>query len=107
MTDPDSLLRLGQSLDTLSLSFKPLTISGTVVFVEGQNAFINLGSEDGVRPGQEILVHRDPMAKDAATGEIGQLRVVEVRGPHLSLARIVSGQKSIRVKDKISVTVIR
>jgi len=107
MTDPDSLLRLGQSLDTLSLSFKPLTISGTVVFVEGQNAFINLGSEDGVRPGQEILVHRDPMAQDAAAGEIGQLRVVEVRGPHLSLARIVNGQKSIRVKDKISVTVIR
>ncbi|MDP2886955.1 MAG: hypothetical protein Q8P51_18270 [Ignavibacteria bacterium] len=107
MTDPDSLLRLGQSMDTLSLSFKPSTISGTVVFVEGENAFINLGSEDGVRPGQQILVHRDPMAQDAATGAIGQLHVVEVRGPHLSLARIVNGQKSIRVKDKISVSVIR
>lgn len=107
MTDPDSLLRLGQSLDTLSLSFKPSTFSGTVVFVEGENAFINLGSEDGVRPGQQILVHRDPMAQDASTDAIGQLHVVEVRGPHLSLARIVNGQKSIRVKDKVSVTVIR
>jgi hypothetical protein len=106
-TDPDSLIRLGQSLDTLSLSFEPLTISGTVVFVEGENTFINLGSEDGVRPGQQILVHRDPMAKDAGTGAIGELHVVEVRGPHLSLARIVNGQKSIRAKDKVSVTVIR
>lgn len=107
MSNPDSLLRLGQTLDSISLNFKPKTISGVVVFVEGESAFINLGSEDGVRVGQRIPVYRNQMGPGSETDAIGELRVAEVRGPHLSLVRILSGQKAIKVRDKITVTVVR
>jgi hypothetical protein len=107
MTNPDSLLRLGQSMDTISMSFKPVEISGVVVFVERVSAFINLGSEDGIQVAQTIPVYGNPMEQNAAAGPIGELTVLEVRGPHLSLTRILSGEKSIRVRDKVSVTVLR
>jgi hypothetical protein len=107
MTNPDSVLRLGRSLDTLSLKYKPRGVLGEVIFVEGQSAFINLGNEDGVRMGQQILVYRDQVSMKSETESVGELRVTEFRGAHLSLTRITSGQNSIRVKDKISITVMR
>ena len=107
MTNPDSVLRLGLSLDSLSLKFKPRTVLGEVILVEGQSAFINLGSEDGVRLGQQIRVYRDQISMKSETESVGELLVTEIRGSHLTLARIVSGQNSIRVKDKISITVFR
>jgi len=107
MTNPDSVLRLGQSLDSISLKFKPRPVVGEVVLVEEQSAFINLGNEDGVRMGQQILVYRDQVSMKSETEPVGELRVTEFRGAHLTLTRIVSGQKSIRVKDKISITVMR
>lgn len=107
MTDPDSLLKLGKMLDSISLMFKPMTIWGNIVFVEGENAFISLGSEDGIRAGQQLAVFRNAMAQDASAGPVGEVVVTDVRGPHLSLARIVKGQKSLKVKDRVSVTVVR
>ena len=107
MSNPDSLLRLGQMLDSISLNFKPTTIWGTIVFIEGESAFINLGSDDGIRQGQQLLVYKNLMAQEAAIGVIGELLVSEVRGPHLSLARIVKGQKILKARDRISITVVR
>jgi hypothetical protein len=107
MTNPDSVLHLGQSLDSISFSFKPKALLGEVVFVEGQSAFISLGSEDGVRMGQQILVYRGQVPVKSETEPVGELRVTELRGAHLSLTRIVSGQNSIRIKDRISVMVFR
>ena len=107
MTNPDSVLRLGQSLDSISLKFKPRVVLGEVILVEGQSAFINLGNEDGVRMGQQILVYRDQVSMKSETESVGELRVTEFRGTHLSLTRITSGQNSIRIKDKISITVMR
>jgi hypothetical protein len=107
MTNPDSVLHLGQSLDSISFSFRPKPVIGEVILVEGQSAFINLGSEDGVRMGQQILVYRDQVSLKSETESVGELRVTEFRGAHLSLTRIVSGQRSIHVKDKFSITVMR
>lgn len=107
MTNPDSLLRFGQMLDSISLNFKPMTIWGNIIFIEGESAFINLGSDDGIRAGQQLVVYKNLMAQDASIGVIGELQVTEVRGPHLSLAKIVKGQKLLKVRDRISVTVVR
>lgn len=107
MTNPDSLLHLGQMLDSISLNFKPTTIWGAIVFIEGESAFINLGSEDGIRPGQQLLVYKNLVAQEASAGVVGELQVTEVRGPHLSLAKIVKGQKILKVRDRISITVVR
>ncbi|MBI3587108.1 MAG: hypothetical protein HY088_08270, partial [Ignavibacteriales bacterium] len=43
-TTPDSLLALAQSLDSISISFRHRTISGSIVFIEANNVFLNLGS---------------------------------------------------------------
>lgn len=107
MTNPDSLLHFGQMLDSISLNFKPMTIWGNIVFIEGESAFINLGSEDGIRSGQQLPVYKNLMAQEASAGIVGELQVTEVRGPHLSLARIVKGQKFLKVRDRISITVVR
>ncbi len=107
MSNPDSLLRFGKMLDSISLNFKPMTIWGNIVFIEGESAFISLGSEDGVRTGQQLVVYRNLMGQEASAGVIGELLVTEVRGPHLSLTKIVKGQKSLEVRDRISVTVVR
>jgi hypothetical protein len=107
MTNPDSVLHLGLSLDSISFSFRPRAVLGEVILVEGQSVFINLGSEDGVRLGQQILVYRDQVSMKSETESVGELRVTEFRGAHLSLTRIVSGQRSIHVKDKFSISVMR
>ena len=107
MTNPDSLLKLGKMLDSISLTFKPITIWGAIVFLEGENAFISLGSEDGVRAGQQLAVFPNAMAHNASAGPVGEVLVTDVRGAHLSLARIVKGQKTLKVKDRVSVTVVR
>jgi hypothetical protein len=107
MTNPDSVLHLGQSIDSISLKFQPKAVVGEVVLVEGESAFINLGNEDGLRMGQQILVYRDQVSMKSGTDSVGELRVTEFRGAHLTLTRIVNGQKSIHVKDKFSITVLR
>ncbi len=110
-TTPDSLLTLAQSMDSISISFRHLTISGSIVFIEANNVFLNLGSEDGIRVGQRVLVYAagsEPSEqKNNKAGTVGELQVLEVRGPHLSHTRIISGEGKIKIKDKVQVTVIK
>ncbi|MGB2868921.1 MAG: hypothetical protein WBD36_10745, partial [Bacteroidota bacterium] len=72
-------------------------------------------SEDGVRKGQFVSVY--PQArkeKDAsdvkiAKGfdrKIGELEIVEIRGPHLSLARIKDGKGEVKQKDRIRIRLL-
>ncbi|MBM4160927.1 MAG: hypothetical protein FJ217_07500 [Ignavibacteria bacterium] len=104
MTSADSLLLYSQSLDSISLGFRSTTITGAVVFIEGKSAFINLGSEDGVRSKLRLYVYRDV---DQTRTRVGELEVVDVRGPHLSLATVISAEKEIKAKDQVVVTIIR
>ena len=104
MTSADSLLLYSQSLDSISLGFKPTTITGAVVFIEGKSAFINLGSEDGVRLKQRLYVYRDV---DQTRTRVGELEIVDVRGRHLSLATVISVEGEIMAKDQVIVTIIR
>lgn len=110
-TTPDSLLTLAQSLDSISISFRHRTISGSIVFIEANNVFLNLGSEDGIKAGQRVFVYAAGLEpseqKNNGPGKVGELQVVEVRGPHLSHTRIVSGEGKIKIKDKVQVTVVK
>jgi hypothetical protein len=106
-TSPDSLLAYVQGLDTLSLSLRTETITGFVVFVEGENAFINLGSEDLLRVGQKVKVYKEGSTAEHSSDLVGELEVSELRGPHLSLTKVLKGHGSIKSRDKVSVTVTR
>ncbi|MEX1276172.1 MAG: hypothetical protein WEB62_07090 [Bacteroidota bacterium] len=106
-TSPDSLLALVQALDTLSLLLKQETLRGLVIFIEGASAFINLGSEDGMRVGQKVKVYKEASSMGNAVDQVGELEITDVRGPHLSLARIVSGDGAIRKNDAVFTIVTR
>lgn len=106
-TSPDSLLALVQALDTLSLSLKQETLRGSVIFIEGGSAFINLGSDDGVKVRQKVRVFTGPTSLGNTEDQVGELEITDVRGPHLSLARILTGDGVIRKDDTVLTVIIR
>jgi hypothetical protein len=75
-------------------------VAGKVARVDGGTLYLNVGSEGGVKEGDEFNVFRmgDPI-KDPDTGEVlgqnetkvGRLRVEKVMGPRLSTGRAISG----------------
>ncbi len=102
IVNPDSLAKAAEQ-DTLSLQFRFIT--GFVIFIENDRAFVNVGSEDGVRKGMELFVYSQAQGRMGAP-EIGTLEVLEVRGPHLSLAQIRRGKGVIKERDRVRVKVL-
>lgn len=75
-------------------------ISGKIANVDGGTIYVNVGSEAGVKEGDEFNVMRvGKQIKDPDTGEVlgqeeskvGRLRISAVKGPRLSLATPVNG----------------
>lgn len=102
LVSPDSLAKVADQ-DTLSLQFRFVT--GFVMFIENDRAFVNLGSEDGVRKGMELFVYAESRERMDAP-EVGTLEVLEVRGPHLSLVQIRRGKGDIKERDRVRVRVL-
>ena len=105
------------SVDTLSVEpvaadsgqivFRGRVMRGMISFVEGDEAFVTLGVEDGVQKGQLASVYADTShAGPARLVKIGAVELVEIRGPHLSLARIRSGKSEIRSRQEVRVRVL-
>ncbi|HAL55968.1 MAG TPA: hypothetical protein DCP63_05720 [Bacteroidetes bacterium] len=105
LSSSDSLLLYGQSLDNISLSLKPVIITGAIVFLEGKSVFINLGSDDGIYVGQHLDVFDE--GRESTRKRKGEIEILDVRGPHLSHAQILIGHKELKVKDKVMVTLIK
>lgn len=104
LVNPDSLAKLAEG-DTLSFRFKFIT--GFVVFLEGDHVFVNLGSEDGVKKGEVLLVYPHTQElTDSSYKEIGTLQIIEVRGPHLALAQLTTGKGAIKERDRVRVKVV-
>lgn len=75
-------------------------VAGKVALVDASGIYVNVGSEAGIQAGHTFeVVRRGKVIRDPDTGEIlgadetrvGQIQVVEVRGPRLSLCRVTSG----------------
>ncbi len=75
-------------------------ISGKIANVDGGTIYVNVGSEAGVKEGDEFNVMRvGKQIKDPDTGEVlgaeeskvGRVRITAVKGARLSLATAVSG----------------
>ena len=99
--------KLADSLSKKSLSSSGMGgasdasgLAGKVARVDGGTLYLNVGSEAGVKEGDEFNVFRmgNPI-KDPDTGEVlgqnetkvGRLRVEKVMGPRLATARAISG----------------
>jgi curli biogenesis system outer membrane secretion channel CsgG len=75
-------------------------LAGKIARVDGGTLYLNVGSEGGVKEGDEFNVFRmGAPIKDPDTGEVlgqnetkvGRLKIDKVMGPRLSTARTVSG----------------
>lgn len=109
---PDSVQLSVDALDSNSIIFRSTVITGSVVFVEGKDVFINLGKEDGVRVGQRVVIYeegeelRDPVTSKVlgyTDRRIGLIEIIEVRGPHLSLGIAREGMVKITKKARVRI----
>jgi curli biogenesis system outer membrane secretion channel CsgG len=75
-------------------------IVGKIAKADGGTLYVNVGSEGGVKEGDEFTVYRvGEQIKDPDTGEVlganetkvGRVRITSVKGPRLSAAAVVSG----------------
>lgn len=75
-------------------------ISGKIANAEGGTLYLNIGSEAGVKEGDEFTVYRvGKVIKDPDTGEVlgqdeskvGRVKVTAVKGPRMSTATSTSG----------------
>jgi curli biogenesis system outer membrane secretion channel CsgG len=103
------VMKLADSLSQKSLSTSGLGgasdasgISGKIAKADGSTIYLNVGSEAGIKEGQEFDVFRvGDTIKDPDTGEVlgtnekkvGRIKVDAVRGPRLSTATPVSGSQ--------------
>ncbi len=89
--------------DSLRITFRERVVEGRIVFLEGMDAFIDLGSDDALREGQTIPV-LDGSGPDAR--QVGTLKVAQIRGPHLALTRITAGADSVRSSHVVRVRIV-
>lgn len=93
----------GDWSDSLHIDFRERVVEGKIVYIEGNDAFISLGSDDGVREGQVL-----PVLERVGDGsrQVAALRVVQVRGPHLTLTRFISGADSATTASTVRLRVL-
>lgn len=95
-------------VDTTAINVRGRIVRGSVLFVEGDEAFVSLGTLDGVLKGQTIACFDagDQQESKPADEPVSLLVLTDVRGPHLSLARIQSGKDKIKAKMEVRARVI-
>jgi TolB-like protein len=80
-----------------------------IVSVDGAEAYINRGFEDGLRVGDQFAVYtRGSELLDPETGEhlgysdrkVGAIRVIFVKAAHLSRAKVIEGEGEVKPGDE-------
>ncbi len=91
-------------------------INGEIVIVDGDEVFINLGSQDGLKVGDMLPVFSgekdivDPNTGDVLGSreeKVGEVQVIEIRAEHLCLATIISGKENITVQQRVRKVIVR
>ena len=99
-----------------SINLKRQLINGEIVLVDGDDVFINLGTEDGVRIGDVLPVYdigkeiRDTKTQNLLgmkDEKIGEIQIIELRAAHLAMATVISGKNSIKPQQRIRKILIR
>ncbi|MFA5832035.1 MAG: hypothetical protein WDA22_01030 [Bacteroidota bacterium] len=99
-----------------SMTLTRQLINGEVVIVDGDEVFLNLGSQDGIKIGDVLPVFTggqevtDPHTGDVLGSrdeKVGEVQVIEIRAEHLSLATIINGKGNIIPKQRIRKVLVR
>ncbi len=94
--------------DTTDIIFRGRVVRGALIYLEGDDAFISLGDLDGVQKGQMVTVfaEKEPGISPGSEVKVGLLEITQVRGPHLSLAKIRTGKENLKQKMEVRARVI-
>ena len=87
-------------------------IQGSIVYVDSkdpENTYINIGSDKGAAPNQELNVYTVESLIDPDTGDVlgvipklvGVIRVIEVQSDRLSRVQIIEGFGEIKKGDRV------
>ncbi|MEI7907547.1 MAG: hypothetical protein WCI84_09365 [Bacteroidota bacterium] len=99
-----------------AITLKRQLINGEIVIVDDDQAFINLGSQDGIKIGDILPVFGgEKNVTDPKTGErlgsreekTGEVQVIEIRAEHLCLSAIISGKGKIIPKQRVRKIIVR
>ncbi|MGY8823066.1 MAG: hypothetical protein ACKVJG_03885 [Candidatus Latescibacterota bacterium] len=101
-----TMLVMAEILSGLESLFQPdeLNLDGSmaeVLSVYGDDIYINVGSENGLRAGYRFGVHPGIKRKDGASGLIGVIEVKEVIGARLSSVTVLEGAERIQAGDRL------
>ncbi len=96
--------RIGPAPDSIPEAEPPAGITGKIAMVDGSEAYINLGSGQGIRKGQLLVIFATTPVFDPDTGEIlgsvnqrvGKAEIVEVKTDRFSRIKILEGMDDIR-----------
>ena len=67
----------------------------------GDFVMLNLGSKDGIKKGDYYRVYLGTKAVEAVEKVHGKVKVIEVVGHHLALAKIVEGRFEVEAGDEV------
>jgi hypothetical protein len=100
-----------KSSDDDSVLMRKEFITGRILFFDKEKAFINLGSSDEITKGEKLLVlypTPDLSNIDKKNDKVaGFLEVLEVRGQHISICKIIDGNDKIKEKFIIQKLIIK
>jgi len=101
-----TMVAMAEILSGLEALFQPdeLNLDGSmaeILSVYGEDIYINVGSENGLRVGYRFGIHPGIKREDGASGLIGILEVKEVIGARLSSVRVLEGAELIQAGDRL------
>lgn len=89
----------------------PLGLKGSIVKMRGTQAYVDLGTENSISPGQVFHVYsRREKIINTQTGKIlgnispvlvGRIKIIEVSDKRFSAAEIIEGRENIQEKDMV------
>jgi hypothetical protein len=98
-----------------SLMLKKGYIYGTIIMLQDEDLFIDLGSSDGLMPGEKLLVYYPEFEKmknqadkiDVTDKIAGMIEVKEIRSNHFSLCKMIMGQEKLKTKFIVQKSIIK
>jgi hypothetical protein len=101
-----TMVAMAEVVSGLEALFQPdeLNLDGhmaEVLSANGEEIYINIGGENGLRVGYRFAVHPGLKRTDVEPGQIGVIEVREVIGARLSSVRVLQGAEYIRAGDRL------
>ena len=94
---------------TISMELREDLSEPCILMVSDNMAYVNIGSDDGIRLGDKFVISTQKELKDPQTGTFlghveqrtGVIQIIQIEAVHLSKARILEGKDVIQVGNEV------